>query len=302
MTATRPTPEESPSTLFYLPERAVVHHRREEPGAVFLEMGFEDGRPLSHRPGQFVQVSIFGFGEAPISVCSSPSRPETFDLCVQPMGNVSEAITRLSPGDWVGIRGPYGRGHFPLERMKGKNILLLAGGIGIAPLRALIQFIQANRENYETFTLVYGAKTPEDILFRAEVAEWRDDPTMDVHLTVDEADEAWEGRTGVVTDPLKEIEVDSENTLAAACGPPVMFRFIAMELLKKSLPEDRIYFSLERRFKCGIGKCGHCQLNDLYVCQNGPVFRYGDLTKRTEATEIWAPEPDDDAGEKGGSS
>jgi NAD(P)H-flavin reductase len=280
--------------LFYVPERAVVLSRREEPSAAFIELAFEDGRPLNHQPGQFVQVSVFGFGEAPISVCSSPSRPESFDLCVQPMGNVSEAITRLSPGDWVGVRGPFGRGHFPLHRMKGRDILLLAGGIGLAPLRGLIHFIRDNRADFDRFSLVCGARTPSEILFRSEIDQWAADSEMTLYLTVDEADADWDGRTGVVTDPLKEIEIDPDATLAAACGPPVMFRFIAMALLKKSLPQDRIYFSLERRFKCGIGKCGHCQLNDLYVCQNGPVFRYADLLDRTEATEVWAPEPEAD--------
>ncbi|MFP4348439.1 MAG: FAD/NAD(P)-binding protein [Desulfococcaceae bacterium] len=280
--------------IFYVPERARVMTTRREPSATFVELGFEDGRSLNHHPGQFVQVSVFGYGEAPISVCSSPTRPESFDLCVQPMGNVSRAVADLSAGDWVGIRGPYGRGCFPVDRMKKKDVLLIAGGIGMAPLRGLIQFICDNRDDYGRFMVVYGAKTPPDILFREETEQWTENPDLDFFLTVDEPDDEWEGRTGVVTEPLKEIDIDPENTIAAACGPPVMFRFIAMELLKKKLPEDRIYFSLERRFKCGIGKCGHCQLNDLYVCQDGPVFRYADLLKRTEAGEVWVPEKDQD--------
>ena len=137
--------------IFYVPERAKVMTTRREPSAILVELGFEDGRPLNHHPGQFVQISVFGYGEAPISVCSSPTRPESFDLCVQPMGNVSRAIADLSPGDWVGIRGPYGRGHFPIDQMKNKDVLLIAGGIGIAPLRGLIQFICDNRDDFGRF-------------------------------------------------------------------------------------------------------------------------------------------------------
>ena len=294
MAISKADPAVDHASVFYMPERAVVRTTRREPSATLVELGFEDGRPLNHHPGQFVQISVFGYGEAPISVCSSPTRPESFDLCVQSMGNVSRAIAGLFPGDWVGIRGPYGRGHFPIDQMKKKDVLLIAGGIGIAPLRGLIQYICENRNRFERFRVIYGTKTPSDILFREETEQWSENPDLDFCLTVDEPDDEWEGHTGVVTEPLKEIDIDPENTIAAACGPPVMFRFIAMELLKKKLPEEQIYFSLERRFKCGIGKCGHCQLNDLYVCQHGPVFRYADLLKRTEAGEVWVPEKDQD--------
>lgn len=282
------------TAVFYVPDRARVITARREPSAIFLEIAFEDGRALNHQPGQFVQVSVFGYGEAPISICSSPTRPESFDLCVQPKGNVSRAIGALCPGEWVGIRGPYGRGHFPLEHMKNKDILLVAGGIGIAPLRGLIHFLCDNRKEYERLLVVYGARSPSDILFGEEMEQWAENPGLDLYLTVDKPDRSWQGRTGVVTEALKEIKIDPGITIAAACGPPVMFRFIAMELLKKHLLEAHIYFSLERRFKCGIGKCGHCQLNDLYVCRDGPVFRYSDLLKRTESVEVWAPEKDQD--------
>jgi len=277
--------------ISYVPRPAQVKNVRREGGSTVLSLALEDGRPLGHKPGQFVQLSVFGYGEAPISVCSSPTRSDRFELCVQPVGNVSRAIQDLETDDRVGIRGPYGQGYFPLKRMKEKDVLLIAGGIGLAPMRSLIDYIRDNRDDYGRFMVICGAKTPSEILFREEVKGWSEESDMEVYVTVDNPDDAWEGRTGVVTDPLKEIDLDSDKTIAAACGPPVMFRFIAMGLKKKGLDPSRIYFSLERRFKCGIGKCGHCQLNDLYVCQNGPVFRYSELLTRTEAGETWAPEP-----------
>lgn len=283
------------STISYMPERAKVISTYREPSATTIELVLEDGRPLHQSPGQFVQVSVFGYGEAPLSICSSPTRSGSFSVCVQPKGNVSRAITALSSGDWVGIRGPYGQGFFPIDQMRSKNVLLVAGGIGIAPLRGLIHFICDKQKDYGRLQVVYGAKTPSTLLFQKETAEWAENPHLDFYLTVDKPDEAWQGRTGVVTEPLREMDLDPDNTIAAICGPPVMFRFVAMELLQKGLSGQNIYFSLERRFKCGIGKCGHCQLNDLYVCRDGPVFRYSDLSTRTEAGEVWAPEKDQDA-------
>ena len=280
--------------ISYIPRLARVTDVRQEGDSAVLSLAFADGRPLGHKSGQFVQISVFDYGEAPISVCSSLTRSDRFELCVQPVGNVSRAIQNLGTDDWVGIRGPYGQGCFPLKTMKGADVLLIAGGIGLAPMRSLIDYIRDNRDDYGRFLVICGAKTPSEILFREEVDGWADDPDMELYVTVDEPDDAWEGRTGVVTDPLKEIDLDPDAAIAAACGPPVMFRFIAMGLKKKGLDPSRIYFSLERRFKCGIGKCGHCQLNDLYVCQNGPVFRYSELLNRPEAGETWAPEKDAD--------
>lgn len=262
-------------------------------GSAVLKLEMADGQPLGHRPGQFVQVSMFGYGEVPISICSSPSHSQSFELCVQPVGNVTRAMQRLAAGDWVGIRGPYGYG-FPLAEAKNRHLLLVAGGIGLAPLRSLIVYALDRRAGFGRLILVYGARTPAHLLFKDDLERWQQDPNMETYLTVDEADEDWQGRVGVVTEPLREINLEPEFTIAAVVGPPIMYRFVAMELFKKGMPERQIYFSLERRFKCGIGKCGHCQLNDLYVCQNGPVFRYSTLLRRPEAVEVWAPERDQD--------
>jgi len=200
----------------------------------------------------------------------------------------------LTAGHWVGIRGTYSRG-FPVSEMKGRAVLAIAGGIGLAPLRSLIQYVLDNRQDYGRLIVVYGARDPSTLLFRDDLELWPKAQDVEIHITVDQPDNAWRGRTGAVTLPLREINVDSgSSTVVAAIGPPVMYRFVAMELFKRGFSEDQIYFSLERRFKCGIGKCGHCQLNDLYVCQDGPVFRYSDLLGRTEAVEAWAPERDQD--------
>ncbi|MDZ7700469.1 MAG: FAD/NAD(P)-binding protein [Deltaproteobacteria bacterium] len=280
----------APSDWTYLPEPArIVSIRREKMDAV-IALELADGRPLGHMPGQFVQISRLGYGEIPISVCSTPTRPERFKICVRPVGHVSDALYKASEGDWVGIRGPFGRG-FPVRTMRDRDILVAAGGIGLAPLRSLIQYIRDNRADYRRIIIVYGARNPSLILFREDVNTWTRDSDTEMFLTVDEGDESWNGRTGVLTQPIKEeIELNPRETVAAVVGPPVMYRFVALELLAKGVRNRRIFFSLERHFKCGIGKCGHCQLNGVYVCQDGPVFRYSDLTRLTEAVEARAPE------------
>ncbi|MCF8062783.1 MAG: FAD/NAD(P)-binding protein [Deltaproteobacteria bacterium] len=278
-----------PADWTYLPEPArIVSIRREAVDAV-IELELADRSALGHKPGQFVQVSMFGFGEIPISICSSPTRTGRFKLCVRPAGHVSNALYRASEGDWVGIRGPFGRG-FPIRTMRNRDVLAVAGGIGLAPLRSLIQYVRDNREAYGRLVVVYGARNPSLILFRTDVEAWTRGEDVEMFLTVDEADESWTGRTGVVTGPLKEIDLSTRSTVAAVVGPPVMFRFVAAELLAKGMNRRRIFFSLERRFECGIGKCGHCQLNGMYVCQDGPVFRYSDLEGFSEAVEARAPE------------
>lgn len=280
---------------FYCPAVARVEQVSREPTHTVIDLVMADGVKLGHKPGQFVQVSVFGYGEAPISICSTPTRTDNFQLCVRPVGNVSRAIYNLSAGDRVGIRGPYGHGCFPVDAMKSSNVLVLAGGIGLAPLRSLIDYIRDKRSDYGRLTIVYGSKSPATLLFGDDLNSWNRDPGVDLYVTVDEPDETWTGRSGVLTEPLKaEVDIDPQNTFAVAIGPPVMFKFVAIELFNKGLTADRIYFSLERRFECGIGKCGHCQLNDLYVCQDGPVFQMSELLKRTEAIEAWAPEDDQD--------
>jgi len=278
-------------TRFYQPELArVIAKQRLTTMMVLLRLQLASGELLDHSPGQFLQISLPGYGEAPISFCSSPTQTQSFGLCVQAVGNLSEAMHELRPGDFVGVRGPYGHG-FPIEQMRGRDILCVAGGIGLAPLRSLINYVADRRSEFGRMILVYGARTPAERLFKDDLATWDARDDFETLYTVDNPSEDWTGRIGVVTIPLRdEVEIDPSRTTAAVVGPPVMYRFVAAELLAKKMAEDDVLFSLERRFKCGMGKCGHCQLNDLYVCQDGPVFRYTQLIGRSEAIEVWAPE------------
>ena len=268
----------------YLPEMARLTQVKQ---ATALEKLFTielpDGRNLGHDPGQFVMVSVLGVGEAPISITSSPSRSNgSFELCVRRVGDVTNALHKMQAGDQVGVRGPFGHG-FPIEKMRGKDVLFAPGGLGLAPLRSLINQVLDERGSFERVVILYGAKRPEELLFRAELDEWvaRDD--IECHITVDRGDETWDGHVGVITTLFGPIAVDPRNTVAVICGPPIMYRFVLMELLGKGIPETQIYLSLERRMKCGVGKCGHCQINDLYCCQEGPVFTYAQIKNVPEA-------------------
>lgn len=242
-----------------------------------------EGYHLGNEPGQFVEVSMLGIGEAPISISSSPSRSNgRFELCVRNVGDVTHAFHQVEPGHIVGIRGPFGHA-FPLDKMKGKDILLAAGGLGLAPLRSLINQILDERHFFGRVIILYGTKRPEEILFKDELLEWAERKDVEFRMTVDRADSNWRGHVGVITTLFPEVTINPRNTVAATCGPPIMYRFVLMELLGKGIPDSQIYLSLERRMKCGVGKCGHCQINHLYCCQDGPVFRYAQIKGLEEA-------------------
>ena len=242
-----------------------------------------EGRSLGNEPGQFVEISLFGIGEAPISITSSPGRSNgTFELCVRQVGDVTSALHQLEPGAVMGVRGPFGNG-FPIDKMRGKDILFAAGGLGLPPLRSLINEVLDQRGSFGRVIILYGTKQPSEILFRDEIREWSEREDVEFHMTVDRGDEDWQGNVGVITTLFPKVTINPRNTVAATVGPPIMYRFVLMELLGKGIPETQIYLSLERRMKCGVGKCGHCQINDLYCCQDGPVFRYADVKGLEEA-------------------
>ena len=241
------------------------------------------GRSLGNEPGQFVEISLFGIGEAPISITSSPGRSNgTFELCVRRVGDLTNALHQLDPGAEMWVRGPYGHG-FPLDKMRGKDILFAAGGLGLPPLRSLINEVLDQRGSFGRVIILYGTKQPSEILFRDEISEWSEREDVEFHMTVDRGDEDWQGNVGVITTLFPKVTINPRNTVAATVGPPIMYRFVLMELLGMGIPETQIYLSLERRMKCGVGKCGHCQINDLYCCQDGPVFRYADVKGLEEA-------------------
>jgi sulfhydrogenase subunit gamma (sulfur reductase) len=242
-----------------------------------------EGLSLDHHPGQFVEVSLLGTGEAPISISSSPSRSNgNFELCVRKVGDVTQAIHRLQPGDMLGVRGPFGRG-FPYEKFRGKDILFAPGGLGLAPLRSLINQVLDERALYGRVLILYGARNPSELLFKDELEAWSKRDDVELMLTVDRGDESWKGHVGVITTLFRDVSIYPRNTIAITCGPPVMYRFVLMELIGKGISEGNIYLSLERRMKCGIGKCGHCQINNVYACQSGPVFSYPEIKGLEEA-------------------
>jgi sulfite reductase subunit B len=245
-------------------------------------MHLKDRRDLGHRAGQFVEVSVFGIGEAPISVTSSPSRNGVFELCVRKVGDVTGALHGMKPGSTVGVRGPFGNG-FPVEKMRGKDLLFAPGGLGLPPLRSLINQVLDERESFGRVIILCGARSPSELLFKDELARWEARDDVEFHVTVDRGDESWTGNVGVITTLFPKITVNPRNTVAVTVGPPVMYRFVIMELLSKGIQDGRIYLSLERRMKCGVGKCGHCQINNVYVCQKGPVFSYAQLKELPEA-------------------
>jgi NAD(P)H-flavin reductase len=274
-----PLPEGSP----YLPVWAEIS--RIEPlteSEKLFELQLPDGRPLGHKPGQFVELSIMGIGEAPISVSSPPGRRQSFELAIRRIGNVTAAAHRLKVGDKVGIRGPFGT-CFPVEETRDRDLLVVAGGIGLVPLRSFIKYVLEHRSDYGDVILLFGARNPAEQLFLDELREWKERKDLRYLETVDRPDAAWKGHVGVITTLFPKIRVDPAKVFCIAVGPPVMYRFVILEAKGKGIPDDRIFLSLERRMKCGIGKCGHCQINHLYACQDGPVFKYADIVNVKEA-------------------
>ncbi len=251
-----------------------------------FQLRMKDGSRLSHKPGQFVEVSVLGVGEAPISVSSSPTRDSSFELGIRAVGNVTRALHRLQPGDTLGIRGPFGNG-FPVSELLGQDLLFVAGGIGLCPLRSMVQYAIDKRGQFGKITLLYGCRQPAEQLFQREIAEWRRRQDIEIMESVDRCplDVSWGGSVGVITTLFPRVDIEPNNTTALVVGPPVMYRYVVAECLKKGIAKDQILLSLERRMKCGMGFCGHCQINNVYVCLDGPVFNYEELSKLKE-TEV----------------
>lgn len=248
-----------------------------------FELELESGEALGHMPGQFVEVSLAGFGEAPISVSSSPTRGPRFELVVRRVGALTDALHRLKPGDRVGIRGPFGT-WFPVDSdLRGRDVLFICGGIGLVPVRSAIQYVVDKRSHYGHMFILFGARTPADRLFSDEYEQWCAPGEATFLETVDKRDARWTGAEGVLTTLIPCIRFDPGRTVAVICGPPVMYRFVIVELKQRGMAEDNMFVSLERRMKCGVGKCGHCQMNHIYVCQKGPVFRLSEITDLEEA-------------------
>ena len=256
-----------------------------------FEIGIDDNKPLGHKPGQFVEISIFGIGEAPISVSSAPSKSSSFEIVVRKVGDVTSKLFAMEPGDKLGIRGPFGNG-FDVKSLEKKHLLFATGGIGMIPTRSLINHVldKKNRGKFEDVTILYGCKRPCEVLFMDEIKKWEKIDNVDCILTVDtcEEEENWDGDVGLITTLFGKIDLDkfdSKNTIAIVVGPPVMYKFVIKSLETVGIPEENIFVSLERRMKCGVGKCGHCQINGVYVCKEGPVFNYSQIKDLPEAFE-----------------
>ncbi len=248
----------------------------------FFEIALLNGDRLEHEPGQFVMISLLGIGEIPISICSSPMKRESFDICVRAVGKVTKSLHKLKKGCEIGIRGPYGKG-FPVRIFEGNDLLIIAGGLGIAPLRSLITYVLDNRRDFGKVHILFGCKEPKDLLFRDELELWSQRTDLHYLCTVDKADPDWAGNVGVITTLIPGVGIEPARTFAAVVGPPVMYNYVIKELLSKQIPENQIYLSFERHMKCGNGKCGRCQIQNLYCCQDGPVFNYEKIKNMSEA-------------------
>ncbi len=268
----------------YLPRLAGLEKKRlMNPTEMYLRFSFNDGEPFDYIPGQFVEVSIGGVGEAPITISSSPTQKDYFELVVRRIGNVTNAIHRVKTGDKVGIRGPLGKGTYPIEEAKGRNLVFICGGIGLVPQRSFINYILDNRSDYGELTVLLGTKCIAQRFFHSEIDSWSSRNDMQFMESIDEADDCWLGNVGVVTTLIPKIETELSSALVFICGPPIMYKFVLLALQEAKVPNENIFLNLERKMKCGVGKCGHCQINNLYACVDGPVFRYSDLSIAPEA-------------------
>ncbi len=265
-----------PTTL----EKVVVETAAADLKSFYLK--FDDGKRWDYLPGQFAELSLYGEGEAPIGIASSPTEGDHIMFTVFETGRVSRALHRLSPGQKVGLRGPLGNA-WPLEELKGKNVVVIGGGFAFTTQRSLVQYILDNRDDYAELTVVYGARSPGALLYKPELEQWKQSGAMTLHLTVDAAgEEAWDGREGFVPTVVGEEKPSSENAVALICGPPIMIKFTLPVMDELGWKPDQIYTSLEMRMKCGVGMCGRCNIGTEYVCLDGPVFSFAQLSDMPE--------------------
>ena len=233
-------------------------------------------------PGQFVMLEVPGFGEVPISISGSNSQKGFIELCIREAGAVTSMLHRAKVGARVGIRGPFGT-YFPMEKMKGHSVLLIAGGLGLAPLRSPIIYVTENRSDYAQVHILYGTTDPSQLLFDYQYEQWRRVDGVNLSIIVDRPDTSWKGKVGMVTKLLENVDVPMDDTYAIVCGPPVMFKFVCTMLSGKGMPRDRMFVSLERRMHCGMGKCCRCNVGSTYVCMDGPVFDFWTVMNLKEA-------------------
>ncbi|MDD5127342.1 MAG: FAD/NAD(P)-binding protein [Dehalococcoidales bacterium] len=264
----------------YLPHIAVIEKIIEEtPTIRTFHFNIKDDKvreQFTFESGQFAEYSVFGVGEAPFCISSSPTRKDHLEVAFQKVGRVTNAMNRLAVGDEIGFRGPYGN-TFPMDYLKGKNLVFVAGGIGMAPLRSLIWNVIDNRAKYEKVTIIYGARSPDLLCFKYDLTDWQKDSSLNTVVTVDRGTPDWKGNVGFVPAVLEKTAPSANNTVAVVCGPPIMIRFTFPVLDKLGFKPEQMITTLEKRMKCGIGKCGRCNIGDVFVCRDGPVFSYAEI-------------------------
>jgi NAD(P)H-flavin reductase len=259
---------------------------RETHDTFTLELKPSDGASQAvFSPGQFNMLYVFGIGEIPISISSDPAYPESIKHTTRVVGIVTKAMHALKPGDTIGVRGPLGN-HWPLELAREKDVVVVAGGIGLAPLRPALFDLLAHRKRYHRIVLLYGTRTPGDILFKRDLKRWRSHFDLEVHITVDRSMGAWLGNVGVVTTLVPRAPFDPSNTVALICGPEVMMRYTIEALEQRGVTNANIFVSMERNMKCGIGFCGRCQYGPHFICKEGPIFRYDQIERIFKRSEV----------------
>jgi len=238
---------------------------------------------FSFRTGQFIELTIPGVGEAPFTPSSDPAIKDRIDVTIMNVGKVTSKLHQMNKGETVGIRGPYGKG-YPLERFLGRDILIIGGGVGLAPLRSLLFSLFSTINNYNSVILRYGSRQPADIVYKSSIPEWSKKDKINVVTTVDVGDASWQGNVGLVTTILNDMPLDVNKAVAIVCGPPIMMKFVTLKLLDLGFKHKDIYLSMEKSMSCGLGKCGHCRIGKFYACKDGPVFTYEELK---DIHDIW---------------
>jgi sulfite reductase subunit B len=264
----------------YLPFPVTLEEIIEE-SATIKTFRFKDSNGFRFQTGQFVELALAGMGEAPFTPSSDPNIAGQFEITIMRVGRVTEALHNLSAPQTLGVRGPFGKG-YPLDDFKGRQILIVGGGVGLAPLRSLILALFAQSEDFKKIHLRFGARTPSDLIYKQELETWK--KKCDCLVTVDKAESGWKGHVGLVTTILDTRGIDMKDTAVIVCGPPIMMKFSTFKLLELGFKPEQIYLSMEKNMSCGLGKCGHCRVGPFFVCRDGPVFTYDKLK---DLHEVW---------------
>ncbi|MFA6281737.1 MAG: FAD/NAD(P)-binding protein [Candidatus Omnitrophota bacterium] len=244
---------------------------------------FRPHAPFSFQTGQFVELTYPGIGEAPFTPSSNPNKKDEFEVTIMRVGKITELFHNAKVGEILGMRGPYGNG-YPLDDFKDKELLVVGGGVGIAPLRSLIYALYGRIDDFKKIVICYGARSPQDIVYKYQLDEFKKQRNVEFRMTVDRADNTWKGNVGIVTTLLDKLPLDIKSAIGIVCGPPIMMKFVSLKLLELGFAPNNVYLSMEKNMSCGLGKCGHCRLGKYYICKDGPVFKFQDIK---DMWDIW---------------